>query len=82
MYRMIPDMSQWFGFGNSVSRLTGMKLLLLAIMGAFAADTRLRLVPRLSEDNPPSLAWHSLPVMAVSVLLVFGGVSFSTGWLY
>jgi putative copper export protein len=81
-YRMIPDMSQWFDFGNPVSRLIGMKLLLLAITVAFAVDARLRIIPQLSEDNLPSLAWHIVPVTATSVLFVFVGVSFRTGWLY
>ncbi|HSF33789.1 MAG TPA: CopD family protein [Candidatus Tectomicrobia bacterium] len=81
-YRMIPDVSQWFDFANPVSRLIGMKLFLLAITVAFAADARLRIIPRLSEDNLVSLAWHIVPVTAVSVLFVFVGVSFRTGWLY
>lgn len=81
-YRMIPDVSQWFDFGNPVSRLIALKLLLLTITVAFAADARLRVIPRLSEDNLPSLAWHIIPVTAVSVLFVFVGVSFRIGWLY
>lgn len=81
-YRMVPDVSQWFDFGNPVSRLIALKLLLLTITVAFAADARLRVIPRLSEDNLPSLAWHIIPVTAVSVLFVFVGVSFRIGWLY
>jgi len=81
-YRIMPDLSQWFDFGNPVSRLIGMKLLLLAVTVAFAADARLRIIPRLSADNLRSLAWHIVPVTAVSVLFVFVGVSFRTGWLY
>lgn len=81
-YRMVPDVSQWFDFGNPVSRLIALKLLLLTITVAFAADARFRVIPRLSEDNLPSLAWHIIPVTAVSVLFVFVGVSFRIGWLY
>jgi putative copper export protein len=51
-HRMIPDVSQWLAFDTPVSRLVGAKLTLLAITMALAADARLRIIPRLSEDRP------------------------------
>jgi len=81
-HRMVPDMSQWFALDNPVSRLIGAKLFLLAVTVALAADARLRAIPKLSEDNLTSLAWHIVPVTVVSVLFVVIGVSFRTGWLY
>jgi putative copper export protein len=72
----------WLAFGDPVSRLIGIKLLLLAITVAFAADARLRVIPRLTAERLGSLAWHVVPVTLVSVLYVVVGVSFRTGWLY
>lgn len=79
---LVPDMSQWFSFDNSVSRLIGIKLTLLALTVVFAIDARLRIVPKLSEDNLISLARRIIPVTVISVLFVVVGVSFRTGWLY
>jgi putative copper export protein len=80
-HRMMPTISQWFAFDNPVSRLLSTKLLLLAITVVLALDSRLRLIPRLSESNLTSLAWHIVVVTIVSVLFVVVGVSFRTGWL-
>lgn len=81
-HRMVPDVSQWINFDNPVSRLIGIKLMLLAVTLAFAADARIRIIPRLTEDNLTSLAWHIVPVTVVSVLFVVVGVWFRTGWFY
>lgn len=81
-YRMVPDVGQWFAFNNPLSRLIGIKLLLLTITIAFAIDARLRIIPKLSEENLTSLAWHIIPVTVISVLFVVVGVSFRTGWFW
>mgnify|MGYP001608197502 CR=1 FL=1 len=81
-YRLLPDVQQWFAFADQTSRLIGTKLVLLALTMLLAADARLRIIPRLSEKNLTSLAWHIIPVTVVSVLFVVVGVSFRTGWLY
>ena len=81
-HRLVPDIGEWFNLDNPVSRPIAAKLLLLAITIAFALDARLRLIPRLSEKNLASMAWHIVPVTVVSVLFVAVGVAFRTGWLY
>ena len=81
-YRLLPDVHEWFAFDGQVSRLIGTKLVLLAVTMVLAADARLRIIPRLTEENLTSLAWHIVPVTVVSVLFVIVGVSFRTGWLY
>lgn len=81
-HRMVPDVDQWFSFDSPVTRLIGVKILLLAVTVAFAVDARTRIIPKLSEDNLTSLAWHVIPVTIVSVLFVIVGVSFRTGWFY
>ena len=81
-HKFVPNVSQWFDFDNPISRLIGAKFSLLALTVIFAADARLRIIPKLSEDNLMSLAWHMIPVTVVSVLFVVVGVSFRTGWFY
>jgi putative copper export protein len=81
-HKFVPNVSQWFDFDNPISRLIGAKFSLLALTVIFAADSRLRIIPRLSEDNLMSLAWHIILVTVVSVLFVVVGVSFRTGWFY
>lgn len=81
-YHLVPDVGQWITFDGPMARLVGIKLSLLAMTIAFAIDARLRIIPRLSEENLTSLAWHIIPVTVLSVLFVVVGVSFRTGWLY
>lgn len=79
-YRLVPDLGRWFLFDTLASHLIGTKLLLLALTVAFAIDARFRVIPRLSEKNLTSLAWHIIPVTILSVLFVVVGVSFRTEW--
>jgi putative copper export protein len=81
-YRLVPDVSQWIAFDNPVSNLISAKLCLLLVTLALAVDARLRIIPKLSADNLSALAWHIVPITAVSVLFVVVGVSFRTGWLF
>ena len=78
-YRLIPNLSHWFKFDNSINTLIGIKIILLGITVAFAIDARLRIIPNLSNDNLVSLAWHIVPVTVTSVLFVFIGVTFRIG---
>ncbi|MFN7941071.1 MAG: CopD family protein [Thermoanaerobaculia bacterium] len=81
-HRMVPDVGEWFSFADPVGRLVGAKLGLLALTVGLGADARLRILPRLTEKNLTSLAWHIVPVTVVSVLFVLVGVSFRVGWFY
>lgn len=81
-WRLLPDFAQWFDFSNPIARLVALKLLFLALTLGFAIDARLRVIPRLSEENLVAMAWHIIPVTVFSVVFVFLGVSFRTGWLY
>ncbi|MCK6552992.1 CopD family protein [Candidatus Binatia bacterium] len=75
----VPDVRQWLAFDTPVSRLIGVKLLLLAATVALAADARLRLIPRLGKGNLQALAWHIVPVSLVAVLLAIVGVGVRLG---
>lgn len=81
-HQLVPDVGQWFNLDNPLSRPIAAKIALLVITVLFALDARLRLIPKLNEDNLTAMAWHIVPVTIVSVLFVFVGVAFRTGWLY
>jgi putative copper export protein len=81
-HRMVPDVAQWFNTDNPVSHAIMAKLGLLALTVGFAIDARLRVIPTLSASTLKVMAWHIIPVTVFSILFVFVGVSFRTGWLY
>lgn len=81
-YHLVPDLALWFDFDNPVSRVIMAKLGLLALTSCFATHARFRVIPTLSEETLKLMAWHIVPVTILSILFVFVGVSFRTGWLY
>ena len=81
-HRLLPDVYLWLDWGNPVSRVAGMKLMLLALTILLAADAKLRVLPKLSNKNLWDMAAHIIAVTLLSVLFVIVGVSFKTGWLY
>ncbi|WP_133406673.1 CopD family protein [Parashewanella tropica] len=81
-YSYLPDFSLWFDFSNPVSKVISYKIILLAATFLLAIDARLRIIPKLSKDNLSSLALHIIPVTLISLLFVFVGLAFRTGWLY
>jgi putative copper export protein len=80
--RLVPDVGRWFTVDDPIGRLVGLKVLLLALTVGLALDARLRILPRLSERNLNSLAWHIVPVTVVSVLFVIVGVAFRNGRVF
>ena len=81
-HRLLPDVILWLDWSNPVSRVIGIKLLLLASTILLAADAKLRVLPKLSQRNLWDMAAHIIAVTALSILFVIVGVSFKTGWLY
>jgi len=75
----VPDARQWLAFDTPVSRMIGIKLLLLAATVGLAADARLRLIPRLGAHNLRALAWHIVPVSVIAVLFAIVGVGVRIG---
>ena len=75
----VPDWRHWLAFDTPVSRMIGLKLLLLAATVALAVDARVRLIPRLGENNLRALAWHIVPVSVLAVLFAVVGVGLRVG---
>lgn len=80
-YQMIPNVGEWFAFGDPISSLIGIKIMLMGITAALAIDARFRIIPKLTEKDLPAMAWHIIPVTVASVLFVFIGTYFRAGWL-
>ena len=76
---VVPDVSDWFGLRSPLARLIAIKLVLLVLTLALAADARLRLIPNLAAHHLTALAWHIVPVTVISVLFVVVGVMFRFG---
>jgi|SRR5690554_644779 len=81
-HRLVPDVTQWFNPANPAALGIMAKLGLLALTMGFAIHARLRVIPKLSAETLKLMAWHIVPVTIFSILFVFVGVSFRTGWLY
>lgn len=80
-HTLLPDFSAWFSFSGFPAKLIGFKLTLLLLTVLTALDARLRLIPRLSAETLPSLAYRIVLVTVFSVLFVVVGVSFRGGLL-
>lgn len=81
-HQFVPDFGAWFDYSNPVTHPILLKLGILALTFVFAMHARIRVIPNLTPDKLVLMAWHIVPVTLMSVLFVFAGVSFRTGWLY
>lgn len=76
-----PDLAGWFA-DDRVAHLLQLKLGLLLATVLFALDARLRLIPRLTAERLPAMAWHIIPVTLIAVAFVVVGVSFRYGMVF
>ncbi len=77
----LSGFSEVFDWSNPMAKVISLKLVLLGLTLLLALDARLRIIPKLSQDNLSQLAWHIIPVTLISVLFVVLGVTFRTGGL-
>ena len=78
-YQMVPSVAQWLSPDTPVARAIALKLVLLLCTALIAAHARLRVIPRLSADTLPLMAWHVGAVTLLSVGFVAAGVSLRFG---
>ena len=71
--------SAWVDMTNPLARAVIAKSLFLAITAGLALDARFRLIPKLSEENLTSLAWHIVAVTLTGVLFLVVGVGVRFG---
>lgn len=68
----------WFG-DSGPARIVQVKLSLLAATVALAVHAKLRVIPRLRDDNLPLMAAHIIGVTAFGVLFALAGASLRLG---
>lgn len=73
------DPRRWLTFEDPVTAAIGVKLCLLAVTAGFALNARLRVIPTLSAQTLPLMAWHIRVVTVLSVAFVLAGVFIRTG---
>lgn len=78
-YRLLPDVSLWFGFDNDLSVLITAKLMLLAATALVALHARFRVIPTLSVARLGFFSLHIVAVTLLSVSFVVVGSLFRTG---
>lgn len=71
-----PNIGDWFSLSDPVSRLIMLKLAFLVATILTAIDARVRLIPRLSAETLPRLAYRIVLVTILSVGFVVVGVAF------
>jgi putative copper export protein len=68
----------WFD-DNPIAHVVQVKLGLLALTLGLAVHARFRVIPKLSDDTLPTLAWHIRLVTVAAVLFVLAGASIRFG---
>lgn len=81
-YDLVPDIKSWLLPHEPLAHLITYKIFLLLLTIGLAIDARLRIIPKLNENNLKSLAFHIIPVTIIAVLFIIVGVSFRTGGLF
>ena len=79
VYRLLPEVSLWFGFDNDLSTLITLKITLLALTVLVALHARFRVIPTLSPARLRCFALHIVAVTLLSVSFVIVGSLFRTG---
>ncbi|MBS1684390.1 MAG: CopD family protein [Bacteroidetes bacterium] len=72
---------EWFTFGDNVHSHISIKLLLLLLTFALALHARLFIIPRLTADTLPKLAWHIVGITFIAIGLLFVGLNFRLAYL-
>lgn len=66
--------NNWFA-NNSTAHGIQVKLALLTLTAALAINARMRVIPKLTDENLPTLAWHIRLVTLSAVLFVLTGAT-------
>ncbi|WP_037586236.1 CopD family protein [Stenoxybacter acetivorans] len=73
--------TRWFHFDSGMERAVSAKLILLLLTVGLALDARLRVLPKLTPNRLPDMAWHVYGVTLIGVLMLYMGVSLRYGGL-
>jgi len=76
---LLPGFAGLFRFQTPISTLVSLKLGLLSVTVALAMHARLRLIPRLRDEDLLPLAWHIGGVTVLAVAFVVAGAGIRLG---
>jgi len=77
-HHLLGAPGEWFA-SEPVARVVQVKLALLVLTVGLAVHARLRVIPRLTDETLPTLAWHIRLVTLAAVLFVMAGASVRFG---
>ena len=77
--QVAPDWRAWFSLDGAIASAVAVKLLLLAATAGLALNARFRVIPRLSPETLPLMAWHIRAVTLFAVLFVAAGAFLGNG---
>ena len=77
-HHLLGSPDNWF-HDNPIAHVVQVKLGLLALTLGLAVHARFRVIPELSDDTLPTLAWHIRLVTLAAVLFVLAGASIRLG---
>jgi putative copper export protein len=75
----LPGFAGLFTLATPITTLISLKLLQLAATVALALHARLRLIPRLRDDDLAPLAWHIGAITLLAVTFVVAGAGIRLG---
>ncbi|MEO7370164.1 MAG: CopD family protein [Ilumatobacteraceae bacterium] len=77
-HHLLGSPRNWF-HDDPIAHVVQVKLGLLALTLGLAIHARFRVIPKLSDDTLPTLAWHIRIVTLAAVLFVLAGASIRFG---
>lgn len=72
-YNMGIDYSKWFHFANGIETVVSIKLSLLLLTILFALSANIFVLPKLSPEKLPLMAFHIISVTFIGVLMLILG---------
>ena len=78
-WQFSPGLATWMSFSDPMTMGIGVKLGLLLATAGFALNARFRVIPNLTAETLPVMAWHIRAVTVMAVLFVAAGVFIRTG---
>lgn len=72
-YQMGIDWKQWFHFSNAIETVVSLKLSLLFLTILFALSANIFVLPKLSPQKLPLMAFHIISVTVIGVLMLILG---------
>ena len=80
-FRYIPNFFDWFSFSNFIHANITLKLILVIIILFLAHYLKLKIIPKMSNENMGPASFYIILIAVMSIVLVLIGTSFRFGGL-